>query len=77
MKTIPGRVKNGVVVLQGGTRLPEGAAVTVVPGKSPVIRVAKRQRRVVFPLVPSKKPGSIRLTGEQIAEILLEQDVSS
>jgi len=43
MKTIPGRVRNGVVVLQGGTRLPEGAAVTVVPRQSPVIRVAKRR----------------------------------
>jgi hypothetical protein len=39
--------------------------------------VAKRQRRAVFPLVPSTRPGSIRLTGEQIAKILLEQDVSS
>jgi len=77
MKTIPGRVRNGVVVLKSGTRLPEGAAVTVMPGKVPIIRVATRQRRVVFPLVPSKKPGSLRLTGERIAEILLEQDVSS
>ena len=77
MKAIPGRVRNGVVVLQRGTRLPEGAAVTVVPRKSPVIRVATRQRRAVFPLVPSKKPGSIRLTGDQIADILLEQGVSS
>jgi hypothetical protein len=77
MKTIPGRVRNGVVVLKSGTRLPEGTAVTVVPRKSPIIRVATRQRRVVFPLIPSKKPGSIRLTGERIAQILLEQDVSS
>jgi hypothetical protein len=77
MKTVPGRVKNGVVVLQRGTRLPEGAAVSVLPGKSPVIRMATRQRRVVFPLVPSKKPNSIRLTRKRIAEILLEQDVPS
>jgi hypothetical protein len=76
MKTIAGRVKNGVVVLEGGTRLPEGAAVTVVPRKSPLIRVAKRQRRIVFPLIPSNKPGSLDLTGERIAEILLEQDAS-
>jgi hypothetical protein len=77
MKSIPGRVRKGVVVLEKGATLPEGAAVTVVPSKTPVIRVAPRQRRVAFPLVPSSKPGSIRLTGERIAEILLEQDVSS
>jgi hypothetical protein len=77
MKTIPGRVKNGVVVLEKGTRLPEGAAVSVLSRRSPVIRAAKRQRRVVLPLIPSKNPGSIRLTGEQIGEILLEQDASS
>jgi hypothetical protein len=77
MKTILGRARNGVVVFAKGKRLPEGTAVAVTPRKSPVIRVAKRQKRVVFPLVPSHKPGSIRLTGQQIAEILLEQDVSS
>ncbi len=77
MKMIAGRVKNGVVVLQRGARLPEGAEVNVVPRKSPVIRVATRQQRVVFPLVSSKKPGSIHLTGERIAEILDQEDVAA
>ena len=77
MKTIPGRVKNGVVVLENGTRLPEGAAVTVVPGKAPVIRVATRQRRVVFPLVRSKHPGTLDLTNERIAQILEQEDLAS
>lgn len=75
-KTISGRVKNGVVVLEKGARLPEGAAVTVVPGKAPVIRVAKRQRPVVFPLVRSKHPGTLHLTNERIAEILEQEDIA-
>ena len=77
MKAIPGRVRNGVVVLKKGARLPEGAAVTVVPRQSPVIRVTKRQRRVVFPLVRSKHPGWLHLTNERIAEILQEEDIAS
>jgi len=74
---IPGRVQNGVVVLEGGSTLPEGMAVSVVPRVSPVIRVAKQQRRVLLPLVPSENPGSVDLTGERIAEILDEQDAPS
>jgi len=74
---IHGRVEGGVVVLEGESTLPEGMAVSVVPRASPVIRVAKQQRRVVLPLVPSHKPGSVDLTAERIAEILQEQDVPS
>ncbi len=74
---IPGRVQNGVVILEGESTLPEGMAVSVVPRVSPVIRVARRQRRVVLPLVPSENPGSVDLTGERIAEILDEQDAPS
>jgi putative addiction module component (TIGR02574 family) len=44
---------------------------------SPVIRRAKKQRRVVLPLVPSDKPGSVDLTNERISEILQEQDATS
>jgi hypothetical protein len=74
---IAGRVQNGVVVLEGGSALPEGMAVSVVPRIAPVIRVARRQRRVVLPLVPAEKPGSVDLTGQRIAEILDEQDAPS
>jgi hypothetical protein len=77
MKTILGRVRNGVVVLEPGARLPEGTEVTVVPRRSPVIRVATRQRRVVLPLVPSKHPGTLHLTNDDIARILQEEDVAS
>jgi hypothetical protein len=72
--TIPGRVQNGVVVLEGESTLPEGTLVSVVSRSSPVIRVAKQQRPVVLPLVRSGEPGSVDLTSEQIAEILDEQD---
>ena len=74
---ILGRVQNGVVVFDGPMSLPEGAAVTVLSRTRPVIRVAKNQKQVEFPLVPSSAPGSVHLTNEMIAEILDEEDASS
>ena len=74
---IPGRIQNGVVVLDGSASLPEGAEVTVTLRTKPVIRVAKKQKRVEFPLVPSSAPGSIHLTNEMIADILDSEDASS
>jgi hypothetical protein len=74
---IPGRVQNGVVVLEGPMALPEGAAVTVSYRTPPVIRVAKHQKRVEFPLVPSAAPGSVHLTNDMIADILDAEDASS
>ncbi len=66
-----------MVVLDGPMSLPEGAAVTVLLRARPVIRVAKNQKQVEFPLVPSSAPGSVHLTNEMIAEILDEEDASS
>ena len=74
---IRGHVQNGVVVLDGPMSLPEGAAVSVIVRATPVIRVAKNQKRVEFPLVPSSNPGSIHLTNEMIGEILDQEDASS
>jgi len=74
---ISGRVHNGVVVIDGGVSLPEGIAVTVLVGSTPVIRVSKNQRRVEFPLVRSLEPGSINLTNERIQEILEEEDIEA
>jgi hypothetical protein len=71
-----GRVQNGVVVLEGGLRLPEGTAVTV-SCIAPTLEPTQRRDRLDFPLVRSAKPGSLNLTGDQIAEILEEDDVSS
>jgi hypothetical protein len=70
---IPGKVMGGVVVLEGNVRLPEGAAVNVVPREEPL--GGKGKRRVVLPLVDSKHPGAIRLSAERIAEILEEDDL--
>jgi len=73
---IHGRVHNGVIVLDDGPPLPEGAAVIVcypAPiGPPPTVE----KRRIQVPLVPSDQPGSVHLTGERIAEILDEEDAS-
>jgi hypothetical protein len=73
---LPGRVKNGVVQLEGGARLPEGTPVTVSWGAR-VRRKPGRKKRVKFPLVDSKHPGALHLTAERIAEILEQEDVFS
>jgi len=72
---LQGRVHNGVVVLDGGLLLPEGTAVTVFI--APAVKAARPKERIELPLVRSAKPGSINLTGDRIAEILEEEDVSS
>ena len=73
---ILGRVHNGVVVLDGEPPLPEGTVVTVsckvAPATSPV-----ETKRIEFPLVRSKHPGSLPLTAERVAEFLEEEDVSA
>jgi hypothetical protein len=75
MQTIPGRVKNGVVVLERGT-LPEGAAVTVsYEGLSQIITPSGK-KRIQVPLVRTGQPGTVKLTGERIAEILDQEDAS-
>jgi hypothetical protein len=72
---IPGRIHNGVVVLEGSSELPEGAAVTVTyPPLRPVVNSCEK-RRVQFPLVRSANPGSVNLTNERIAELLNDEDV--
>jgi len=74
--TLPGRVHNGVIVLEGGSALPEGAAVSVsysAPNGAPRVSV---KTRIAVPLVRTGRPGSVALTGPQIAEILNTDDVS-
>jgi hypothetical protein len=75
MMVIPGRVKNGVVVLEGGPPLPEGTPVTVSCDLPPSTK-PPHKGRVKFPLVRSKRPGSLHLTAQRIAELLEEEDVS-
>ena len=71
---IPGRVKNGVVVLEGGTALPEGAKVTVSYQGPAGNGAQAKKRRIQVPLVQTGQPGTVNLTGQRIAEILDEED---
>jgi hypothetical protein len=72
---IPGRVQNGVVVLQSETVLPEGAAVTVhYPGV--VASPSSGKKRIQVPLVRTGQPGSVNLTSERIGTILDEEDAA-
>ena len=45
-----GRVKNGVVVVNGSVKLPEGSLVTVKLS-SPLMYASNNQRVVEFPLI--------------------------
>jgi len=74
---VTGRVQNGVVVLDDGASLPEGAVVTVRLRSNPTIRVARNQSRVEFPLVRSSKPASVDLTNEQIQKALDEEEIEA
>lgn len=72
---VAGHVHNGVVVLDGSVALPEGAAVVVsFPAPSPS---AGGEQRIRLPLVRTDEPGSVNLTGRQIAEILDQDDAAS
>ena len=73
---ILGRVHNGVVVLEGEPPLPEGTVVTVSCEVKPA-KLAVEVKRIEFPLVRSKHPGSLQLTAERVAEFLEEEDVSA
>jgi hypothetical protein len=73
---IHGQVQNGVVVLEDGVALPEGTRVTVSCDIAGVSPKPGERKRVEFPLVHSKHPGSLHLTGQRIAEILDEEDAS-
>jgi hypothetical protein len=71
-----GRVQNGVVVLDDGVSLPEGASVRVLCSNGPVIHASTR-KEVELPLVKTGRPASVAVTNDQIAEILSQQDASS
>jgi hypothetical protein len=73
---IPGRVHNGVVVLEGAPALPEGARVTVFYHGPKTTGPESQKRRIEVPLVRTGEPGTVKLTAQRIAEILDEEDVS-
>jgi len=71
---VVGRVRNGVVVLDGDSSLPEGAVVTISYGEPPAKQATVGSTRIQVPLVRTGQPGSVHLTGERIAEILDNDD---
>ena len=73
---IPGHVHNGVVVLESGSALPEGAAVTVMFPAAPATKMSVEKRRIQVPLVRTDQAGSVSLTSARIAEIMDEEDAS-
>jgi len=75
--TIPGRIQNGVVILEGGPALPEGTLVSVTYPALSSSKMIHEKRRIQVPLVRSDRPGSVELTGERIAEILDKDGVAA
>lgn len=73
---ILGRIKNGVVVLDGGPPLAEGTIVSV-SCDFPAVGKPAGAGRVKFPLVRSKQPGTLHLTAQRVAELLENDDVSA
>lgn len=73
---LPGRFQNGVVVLEAGAPLPEGAAVTVTYPALSSAKAVTEKRRIQVPLVRTGEPGTVPLTGARIAEILDQEDAS-
>ncbi len=74
--TVPGRVHNGVVVLEADSALPEGAIVTVTYTEVSARTANGKASRVYVPLVKTGHPGSVILTGDRIAQILDEDDAA-
>lgn len=73
---IPGRVQNGVVVLEGAPVLPDGATVTVFYQRPIDAGSQQRKQRIEVPRVRTGQPGTVHLTGKSIAGILGEEDVA-
>lgn len=74
--TIKGRVRDGVIVLEDGVTLPEGTAVKVSCDATPAAQPVGK-KRIELPLVHSKHPGTLKLTGKRVSELAEEEDVSS
>jgi hypothetical protein len=73
---VRGHVQNGVVVLDSGPALPEGAAVTVTFAVQAEPPPAAPKKRVQVPLVRTNRPGTMNLTNERIGEILDGEDAA-
>jgi hypothetical protein len=74
---VAGHVENGVVVLEGGAVLPEGARVVVSELEWPDNGRRSDKKSAELPLVSGGPPGSIELTNQRVAEILDEDDIAA
>lgn len=66
---VTGRIHNGVVVFDQEISLPEGmpVVVSILQARK---SASKEGKRVEFPLVRSRRPGTLNLTNDRIAQIL-------
>ncbi len=90
---ITGHVNNGVVVLDGNSHLPEGAAVRVVylPDSChsaeqttgeygtnlQIVAEYDEQGELKFPLIRTGQLGTLQLNNQLIAELLDEEDAAA
>jgi len=74
---VSGHVENGVVVLDGGASLPEGAALRVSYAGGSTIQVAPVRKAAVLPIFHYAGPPDIDLSNDRIAEILNREDASA
>jgi len=74
---IKGRVHQGMVLPEEGQVLPEGAVVSIIFEVEHQSGDAQGVQRVTLPLVKSSRPGSLRLTGDDVAAALDEEDLAS
>ncbi len=72
-----GHVHNGVVVPEDRQALPEGAVVHIVIDTAQSRPNPPKGKRVTLPLVPSKHPGTLRLTAEDVARALEDDYLAS
>lgn len=75
--SIQGTVRNGVVVLESGAKLPEGTRVSISTEAAACARGTIVKAPGQLPIVQGGKPGSLALTNERIAEILDDEDMES
>jgi len=73
---IEGVLQNGVVVLRTDSIPPDGTVVVVSVVSRSDQKECADKHHVQLPLVRSNRPGQLKLTNEQIAEILDREDVS-
>lgn len=77
METLYGHVQNGVVIIEGAVGLPEGTLVTISYPRVASEISTRTKHRVTLPLVSSDHPGTVSLTGDRVAELLEDDDVSA